>query len=110
MYYVPKDLNLDLKVTPIIDKSRGNSTFVNHGLVDFFGDATHLNSLYADYIIGINPWFFRVPIVIQDYINIRFDVLYNSQENADYVNVSSPTITKFGLKSQDEIIIPKRKS
>lgn len=110
MYYIPKDLSLHLKCTPIISKNKGNSSFVNHGLVDNYGDKAHLNQLYADFIIGINPWFYRVPVVLQDYINLKFDVYFKRVEESDYVLLSSPILTKFGLKRDKDISIPVRKS
>jgi hypothetical protein len=38
MYYVPKDLSFDLQYIPVIDKSKGNSSYVNHGLPDDLKD------------------------------------------------------------------------
>jgi len=84
MYYVPKDLQLQLKCIPVVDKSKGNSSYVNHGLSDNTTDSDLVNQLQMDYIIGINPWFWRVPLVMQDYVDLKFQVFFGVIENADY--------------------------
>lgn len=107
MYYVPKDLQLQLKCIPVVDKSKGNSSYVNHGLPDNTTDSALVNQLQMDYIIGLNPWFWRVPLVMQDYVDLKFQVFFGVIENADYQLLAQPRLTKYDLKSSTSIIIPK---
>lgn len=103
MYYVPKDLSLSLSYVPILSKNQGNSSFVNHGLSDALMDSTLLQQKVKSYIIGINPWFYRVPIILQDYINIKFNVGIKGTSV-----IINPFLTKFKLKSSHDIILPQR--
>lgn len=110
MYYVPKDLQLSLKSTPILLKNMGNSSYVNHGLPDDFDDYEAWEEKQMDYIIGINPWFYRVPLVLQDYINLRFEIScskINAPSNEIFIDVPFKKDQK--LKSSDDIVIPRHK-
>lgn len=108
MYYVPKDLEIDLKYVPVIDKSKGNSSYVNHGLPDDLDDYDSLAEHISNYIIGIHPWFYRIPVVLQDYIDIVFDVELNN----NYSNISVKRVAelvKFDLKSSGNILVPRER-
>ena len=108
MYYVPKDLEIDLKYLPVIVKGKGNSSYVNHGLPDDLDDYDALAEHISNYIIGIQPWFYRVPIVLQDYIDIVFDVTLNNKLTEKSVKRVAELV-KFNLKSSGDILVPRER-
>lgn len=108
MYYVPKDLTLSLKCIPNKEKGKGNSSYVNHGFPDDYENGDDIAKKYTDYIIGVQPWFYRVPLVLQDYINIDFEVLYYNNNKSNVLR-SIASLVKHNLKSSNDIYIPRQR-
>lgn len=108
MYYVPKDFNISLQCVRINHVNEGNSSYINHGLGDDLNDEGILNDKEREYIVGIKPWFYRIPIVLQDYIDIVFQVKGNLI-NDTHVLEWFPQVTKLGLKATSDIVVPREK-
>lgn len=108
MYYVPKDFNIQLKCLRIKHNNEGNSSYINHGLGDGLTDQDILIDKEKEYIEGIKPWFYRIPIVLQDYIDIVFQVRGNLINNTQVLEWL-PRVQKLGLKQSYDIVIPRQK-
>lgn len=107
MYYIPKDFNIQLKCLRIKQSNQGNSSYINHGLGDDLTDEDLLNRNQNDFITGIRPWFYRIPIVLQDYVDIIFQVKGNIIDKTQILEWN-PRLTKLKLKSCQDIVIPKQ--
>lgn len=57
-YYVPKDISLD--ITPYVNTIHDGKNY------------SYINQ--EDYIEIIHEWFYRIPLIIRQYINLKFDV------------------------------------
>lgn len=108
MYYVPKDIIFNLQYSPILVPNKGNASYVNHGLPDNSDDETALQKFLTDYIIGVHPWFYRVPLVLQDYIKIRLLIRYTNTNNEGNIENNDIIIEKYNMKSSDDIVIPRQ--
>jgi hypothetical protein len=62
----------------------------------------------TDYIIGVHPWFYRVPLVLQDYIKIRLLIKYTNTKNEGNIENNDIIIEKYNMKSSDDIVIPRQ--
>lgn len=83
-YYVPKDISIN--VIPQVNTINGgkNYSYINH----------------EDYIEQIHSWFWRLPLVLRQYINIKFDV-----EIGDRTVMMN--LVKKRIPSPNKTVIPK---
>ena len=105
MYYVPKDVTMT--VYPEVKTIGGNSmfSFINHG--GYVIDGNIVQTPFDDYIVGIHPWFYRIPLILRNYINIKFtNELTNGTSSPIRIELS---LIKKSLSNTQKVLIPKEK-
>ena len=70
MYYIPKDVCITLFPEVKTISGDKNYSFINHG--GYIADGEIAQYPKDDYILGIHDWFYRVPLILRKYINIKF--------------------------------------
>lgn len=84
-YYIPKDANIT--ITPQVNTINGgtNNSYIN----------------LEDYIQNIHRWFYRIPLVLRQYINIKYDVLVNGEKKVLL------SLVKTKIPSPNKTVVPK---
>ena len=105
MYYVPKDVSITLypEVKTINDDE--NYSFVNHG--GYIKDGEIVQYPMDDYILGIHDWFYRVPLVLRKYINVKFKNTLTIVGDGGYNKQIDVNLIKKNLINTKSVVIPK---
>lgn len=88
-YYIPKDVSIDLSYSLTTDEK--------------FGKASEVNTNPA--ASPIYPWVYRIPMILNDYVDISFNVILNEDEERNYII----RLTQKPLQNPLSLNIPQEK-
>ena len=105
MYYVPKDISVALYPEVKTISGNDNYSFVNHG--GYIRDGEIVQYPMDDYILGLHSWFYRVPLILRNYINIKFKNTLNVIGVPSKTKQIDVNLVKKSLVNTKSVIIPK---
>jgi hypothetical protein len=105
MYYVPKDVSITLYPEVKTINNDENYSFVNHG--GYIKDGEIVQYPMDDYILGVHDWFYRVPLVLRKYINIKFKNTLKIVGDGSHSKQIDVNLIKKSLINTKSVVIPK---
>lgn len=105
MYYIPKDVCITLFPEVKTISGDKNYSFINHG--GYIVDGEIAQYPKDDYILGIHDWFYRVPLILRKYINIKFKNTLNIVGQTTPTRQIDVNLVKKKLINPKSVIIPK---